>query len=36
MPAPFGVRADILKHWLTNDFRRFHAAFYELDEAFGA
>src|SRR3954462_10949525 len=23
------------KNWLTNDFRRFPAAFYELDEVFG-
>src|SRR6476620_10816245 len=33
MPTPFFVAVS--KNWLTNDVRRFHAAFYELDEAFG-
>ena len=32
---PFSVAAGILKHWLMSDFRRFHTAFYELDEALG-
>ena len=36
MPTPFAWRPGIPpKIWLTNDFHRFHAVFYEPDEAFG-
>ena len=36
MPTPFAQRGlPISKYWLINDFRRFHRAFYEPDEAFG-
>jgi hypothetical protein len=34
MPAPFSWPAQT-KIRLTSDFRSFHPAFYELDEAFG-